>query len=74
MPGARSRSGNVVLNQFSEFGNYLVHYLATGAALARVVEHLREHEPRLELRAFVAATGSAGTIAAATTSRSGSAR
>jgi cysteine synthase A len=56
--------GNVILNQFSEFGNYLVHYLATGAALARVVERLREDEPRLELRAFVAATGSAGTIAA----------
>ena len=55
---------NVILNQFSEFGNYLVHYLATGAALARVVEHLRAEEPRLELRAFVAATGSAGTIAA----------
>jgi cysteine synthase len=55
---------NVVLNQFSEFGNYLVHYLATGAALERVFEHLRATEPRLELRAFVAATGSAGTIGA----------
>jgi hypothetical protein len=54
----------VILNQFSEFGNYLVHYLATGAALARVVEHLRGREPRLAPRAFVAATGSAGTIAA----------
>jgi cysteine synthase len=56
--------GNVILNQFSEFGNYLVHYLATGAALGRVVESLREREHGLELRAFVAATGSAGTIAA----------
>jgi cysteine synthase len=55
---------NVILNQFSEFGNYLVHYLATGAALERVVEALREREPALELRAFVSATGSAGTIAA----------
>jgi cysteine synthase len=60
---ARDRD-NVILNQFSEFGNYLVHYLATGAALARVVEHLRGREPRLAPRAFVAATGSAGTIAA----------
>ncbi len=25
---------NVILNQFAEFGNYLVHYLATGAALS----------------------------------------
>jgi cysteine synthase len=55
---------NVVLNQFSEFGNYLVHYLATGAALERVFESLRTREPALELRAFVSATGSAGTIAA----------
>jgi cysteine synthase A len=57
-------SANLIFNQFSEFGNYLVHYLATGAALARVVAHLREDDPALELRAFVAATGSAGTIAA----------
>ena len=33
---------NVILNQFSEFGNYLVHYLATGAALERVFESLLE--------------------------------
>jgi len=55
---------NVILNQFSEFGNYLVHYLATGAALERIFESLLEHEPGLQLRAFVSATGSAGTIAA----------
>jgi cysteine synthase len=55
---------NVVLNQFSEWGNYLVHHLATGAALERVFESLRAQEPGLELRAFVAATGSAGTLAA----------
>jgi cysteine synthase len=55
---------NVILNQFAEFGNYLVHYLATGAALARVFEALAEREPDLRLRAFVSATGSAGTIAA----------
>ncbi|MEP7224426.1 MAG: pyridoxal-phosphate dependent enzyme [Actinomycetota bacterium] len=55
---------NVILNQFSEFGNYLVHYLATGAALERVFEHLCLQDPKLELRAFVSATGSAGTIGA----------
>jgi cysteine synthase len=55
---------NVILNQFSEFGNYLVHYLATGAALERVFESLRERDDGLRLRAFVSATGSAGTIAA----------
>jgi cysteine synthase len=55
---------NVVFNQFSEFGNHLVHYLATGAALERVFLSLRDREPALRLRAFVSATGSAGTIAA----------
>ena len=51
---------NVILNQFSEFGNYMVHYHATGAALDRV--HAALGGPRL--RAFVSATGSAGTIGA----------
>jgi hypothetical protein len=55
---------NVILNQFSEFGNYLVHYLATGAAAARVFDSLASVEPDLECRAFVAATGSGGTLAA----------
>ena len=56
--------GNVIVNQFSEFGNYLVHYLCTGRALDRVFADLSSREPGLRLAAFVAATGSAGTIAA----------
>ena len=55
---------NVVFNQFAEFGNYLVHYLATGAALERVFLALQERAADLRLRAFVSATGSAGTIGA----------
>ena len=55
---------NVILNQFCEFGNHLVHRLATGAALERIVEHLTASRPDLEVRAFVSATGSAGTIGA----------
>jgi cysteine synthase A len=55
---------NVILNQFAEFGNHLVHRLCTGAALGRVFESLRGSRPDLRLRAFVSATGSAGTIAA----------
>ncbi|MGH2671643.1 MAG: pyridoxal-phosphate dependent enzyme, partial [Actinomycetota bacterium] len=55
---------NVILNQFSEYPNHLVHELVTGRALAHVFETMREVEPSLRLRAFVAATGSAGTIAA----------
>ncbi|HEY7755993.1 MAG TPA: pyridoxal-phosphate dependent enzyme [Actinomycetota bacterium] len=55
---------NVILNQFSEYPNHLVHELVTGRALAHVFETLRERETSLRLRAFVSATGSAGTIAA----------
>ena len=53
---------NVIFNQFSQFANHLVHYQATGQAAARVFEHLAG--PTQNLRAFVAATGSAGTIGA----------
>ena len=55
---------NVIFNQFSEFGNYLVHYLATGSALGRVFEAMQVRQPDLRLHAFVSATGSAGTIGA----------
>ncbi len=55
---------NVIFNQFSEFGNHIAHYLATGTALAHVFEAMQEREPGLRLRAFTSATGSAGTIAA----------
>ena len=54
----------MILNQFSEFGNHVVHYLATGPALERVFECMYAGDPRLRLRAFVSATGSAGTIGA----------
>jgi cysteine synthase A len=53
-----------IFNQFSEFGNHVAHYLLTGRAIERVVDHLRIAEPALRLRAFVSATGSAGTLAA----------
>lgn len=55
---------NVVLNQFSEFGNYLVHYLCTGRALERIYQALHDDNAALSLSAFVAGTGSAGTLAA----------
>jgi cysteine synthase len=55
---------NVIFNQFAEFGNHLVHYACTGPALARVFESLRGADPALRLRAFVSASGSAGTLAA----------
>ena len=55
---------NVILNQFSEFGNHLAHYLCTGSALERVYESMRQREGALRLRAFVSASGSAGTLGA----------
>jgi cysteine synthase len=55
---------NVILNQFSEYGNHLAHVACTGSALGAIYESLRSHRPRLRLAAFVSATGSAGTIAA----------
>ena len=55
---------NIVLNQFAEFGNHLIHYLCTGRAVERVFEDLRAKEPGLRLRGFTAATGSAGTLGA----------
>jgi cysteine synthase len=55
---------NVIFNQFSEFGNYLVHYACTGRALDAIYGHMLSANPALRLTAFVCATGSAGTIAA----------
>jgi cysteine synthase len=55
---------NVILNQFSEFANHVVHALATGRALETVFESLRAADPALRLRAFVSASGSAGTLGA----------
>ena len=34
-PSSQRDPTNVIFNQFSEFGNHLVHYLCTGAALGR---------------------------------------
>ena len=60
--------GNVVFNQFCEFGNHLAHFEVTGRALGHVFETVAATRPhgssRLRLAAFTSATGSAGTIAA----------
>jgi cysteine synthase len=56
--------GNVIFNQFAEFGNHLVHYLCTGTALSAVFESMTEGEPGLRLAAFTSASGSAGTLGA----------
>jgi len=65
--------GHVIFNQFAEFGNHLVHYQCTGQALGAVFESVTAAEPSgvsgswgpgLRLRAFVSASGSAGTLGA----------
>jgi cysteine synthase len=61
---------NVIFNQFAEFANHLIHYQCTGRALAAVFDSMTAAElsglpgPDLRLRAFVSASGSAGTLAA----------
>ncbi|MBI3072830.1 MAG: pyridoxal-5'-phosphate-dependent protein subunit beta [Deltaproteobacteria bacterium] len=57
-------ASNVIFNQFCEFGNYLVHYSCTGSALGAVFDAVAAKRAGVRLRAFVSATGSAGTIAA----------
>ena len=56
--------GNVIFNQFSEFANHVGHYAVTGPALGHVFRAHARHEPGLRLAAFVAASGSAGTLGA----------
>jgi cysteine synthase len=55
---------NLVLNQFAEFGNYAAHFTCTGPALARIFEAFEAQHSGCRLMAFVAASGSAGTLAA----------
>ena len=54
---------NLILNQFAEYGNYIIHRSVTGPAMERIFNHLNA-DGSLKPRAFVSATGSAGTIAA----------
>jgi len=54
---------NLILNQFSEFGNYLIHRTVTGPALERVFQAVKGGG-KLNPAAFVSASGSGGTLAA----------
>ncbi|MDP6832501.1 MAG: pyridoxal-phosphate dependent enzyme [Alphaproteobacteria bacterium] len=55
--------GNIILNQFAEFGNYIIHRAVSGPAFERIFKAVKGSGD-LKARAFVSATGSAGTIAA----------
>ena len=55
---------NIIFNQFCEFGNYLVHRSCTGAALEQLFHALAKGRPGARMSAFVAASGSGGTLGA----------
>ena len=55
---------NEIVNQFSEFGNHLGHYACTGPAFERIFVSLAQENSALRPFAFVAASGSSGTLAA----------
>ena len=55
---------NDIINQFSEFSNYVVHREVTARALEKVFEDASRERPEQRLSAFAAATGSAGTLGA----------
>jgi len=55
---------NFILNQFTEFTNHVGHHEVTGRALEVLYLHYQRQQPGLRLAAFVAASGSAGTLAA----------
>jgi len=57
---ARTRPEAVIFNQFDEFGNYLWHYGVTGPAVESVWEQIGDGA---QVAGWVAATGSAGTLA-----------
>jgi len=58
---ARTRPEAVIFNQFDEFGNYLWHYGVTGPAVDSAWQRLGNGA---RIAGWVAATGSAGTLAA----------
>jgi cysteine synthase len=58
----KTRPQDMVFNQFEEFGNYLWHYGVTGPAAEEAFLHLSDEKGRMG--AWVAATGSGGTLAA----------
>ena len=55
---------NFILNQFTEFANYVGHHEVTSRALDHLYRHHAAQRPGLRLAAFVAASGSSGTLAA----------
>ena len=55
---------NEIVDQFSEFGNYLGHWRCTGPALEKIFLSLCSASKAARLAGFVAGSGSSGTLAA----------
>ena len=55
---------NAILNQFSEFANYLGHWRCTGPALEAAFKAVAKKARGARLAGYVSASGSAGTLAA----------
>ncbi|MDZ7264104.1 MAG: pyridoxal-phosphate dependent enzyme [candidate division KSB1 bacterium] len=51
-----------IFNQFEQFGNAVWHYEVSGSTIERLFEQIKNRDD--QVRGFVSATGSAGTIAA----------
>ncbi len=54
---------NLILNQFAEYGNYIIHRAVTGPAMERIFAH-HNADGTKRARAYVSASGSGGTLAA----------
>lgn len=54
---------NSIFNQFSEYGNYIIHRAVTGPALEKVFNSFNYNNDFIA-RAYIAASGSAGALAA----------
>jgi cysteine synthase len=54
---------NVILNQFDQLANYISHRTITGPALERIFNAVKG-DGKLKASAYIAASGSAGTLAA----------
>ena len=54
----------IIVNQFSEFGNYRFHHYVTGNTLLELFEDLKKNTGVQNFASIVSAMGSAGTIAA----------
>ncbi len=62
--------GNVIFNQFAEFGNYVGHSVVTAEAMVKIFNEVQRgvsDDTKLNAAAYVSASGSGGTLGAGDT-------